>query len=274
MSTESRHFAVIGDVNGAMHEMSRQVHRFERRSGRVLEFVLQVGNFGPNRDAADLTTHAAHSREKTLGDFPEFASGRAQFPWEVIFIGGAHEPYGFLDEHADGGTLADNCTYLGRAGCVERAGLRIGGLSGVYSEPHYSTDRPPLADMPHASKKLFTYFNSRDVDRLLDMAPLDILLLHEWPAGVIRPADRQRLDAHAHRLHLNATDCPVLRELIDLVRPRWVFCSRLQTSYLAKLGPAKHPTTHVRCLGALSGPDDAMSLMCHNRDMIWEITTG
>jgi len=128
--------------------------------------------------------------------------------------------------------------------------------------------------MPHASKKLYTYFNSRDVDRLLDAAPLDILLLHEWPAGIIRPADRDRFDAQAHRLHLGDPDCRVLRELIDLVRPRWVFCGRLQTCYLAKLGSVKRPTTHVRCLGALSGPDDAMSLMCHNQDMMWELTTG
>ena len=274
MSTVSRYFVVVGEVHGAMHRMASRCHALEQRSGRVLQFVLQVGNFEPNRDSADLATMAAHSREKVLGDFPDFASGKAHFPWEVIFIGGAHEPYGMLEQYPEGGTLVENCTYLGRAGCVEREGLRIGGLSGIYCEPYYNADRPPLADMAHVSKKLYTYFNTHDVDRLLDLAPLDVLLLHEWPAGIIRPADLPRLQEQAHRLHLDSVDSPVLRELVDLLRPRWIFCGRLQTSYLVKLGPAKNPTTHVRCLGALAGPDPALSLMCYHQDMIWEATTG
>jgi hypothetical protein len=33
----------------------------------------------------------------------------------VLFVGGNHEPWGHLDQHCDGGQLADNVQFLGRA---------------------------------------------------------------------------------------------------------------------------------------------------------------
>jgi len=90
--TQELFFAAVGDVHGQMHEMVRLLSAWEGRAGRALAFVLQVGDFEPVRDQKDLDTVAAPMCYRKLGDFPDFHSGRATFPWPVWFIGGNHEP--------------------------------------------------------------------------------------------------------------------------------------------------------------------------------------
>src|SRR5690242_2689007 len=108
------YFAGVGDVHGEHHRMIERLARWEDASGLRLGFVLQVGDFEPHRHAEDLATKTGPAKYRRLGDFPDFASGRAKFPWPVYAIGGNHEPYGWLDEMPHGGALAPNCTYLGR----------------------------------------------------------------------------------------------------------------------------------------------------------------
>lgn len=50
----------------------------------------------------------------------------------TLFIGGNHEASGFLQELPYGGWVAPNIYYMGHASVVQYAGLRIGGLSGIY----------------------------------------------------------------------------------------------------------------------------------------------
>lgn len=106
-----------------MDAMVRALSKWERGHGRPLDFVLQVGDFEPHRDEADLATMAAPSRYRVLGDFPDYAAGRRRFPWPLYFVGGNDEPYGLLDRLAPGDAIVGNCTYLGRVGVHRIAGL-------------------------------------------------------------------------------------------------------------------------------------------------------
>ena len=137
--TDEVMFAAVGDVHGHQHLMVERLTRWEVAAGSRLGFVLQVGDFEPHRHEADLVTKTGPARYKRLGDFPDFLHGRAKFPWPVYAIGGNHEPYGWLDEMAEGGVLAPNCSYLGRAGCTEIEGLRVAFLSGIYSPKAFDT---------------------------------------------------------------------------------------------------------------------------------------
>eukprot|EP00419_Tripos_fusus_P022021 CAMPEP_0172721510 /NCGR_PEP_ID=MMETSP1074-20121228/79228_1 /TAXON_ID=2916 /ORGANISM="Ceratium fusus, Strain PA161109" /LENGTH=405 /DNA_ID=CAMNT_0013547265 /DNA_START=58 /DNA_END=1275 /DNA_ORIENTATION=+ len=139
-------FAVVGDVHGQFSSMVALVQRWESLHRLRIDFVLQVGDLEPHRDEADLSTMAAPSKHRMLGDFPRVLAGEIQLPWPVYFIGGNHEPYGWLEEHPHGFQLCHNLHYLGRAG-VQRIGpLRIAALSGVHRVETYAAERPMLPE--------------------------------------------------------------------------------------------------------------------------------
>jgi lariat debranching enzyme len=241
-------FAVVGDVHGEMHAMVRRLAAWEKRARRALAFVLQVGDFEPHRDAEDLATMAAPAKYKVLGDFPDYVAGRAAFPWPVYFIGGNHEPYGFLDAEPDGFELVANCRYLGRVGVVEPHGLRVAGLSGIYRDEAFGVIRPPVASLGAVSNKAFAYFNERDVERALDLERADVLLLHDWPADVVDPADAAAFEQQRRSMRYDAVGNEYARLLVDGLRPRLVACGHLHKAYRAVVRHATGEVTRVCCL--------------------------
>ena len=182
-------FAVVGDVHGAMWTMIRLLNGWEKSRKRRLDFVLQVGDFEPHRDEADLSTMAAPAKYRHLGDFPAFARGEAQFPWPVWFIGGNHEPYGWLETMEEGGQVTSNCSFIGRANIVSVQGLRVAGLSGIYRPELFGISRPPVDEFDFRSNKEWIGWNEGDIERLLSLGEADVLLLHEWPCQF---SDNQR----------------------------------------------------------------------------------
>ena len=191
-------FAAVGDVHGAMHAMVRLLDGWETAHRRHIDFVLQVGDFEPHRHEADLESASIPTKYRDLGDFPDFAAGRARFDWPIYFIGGNHEPFGFLESMPNGGLAAPNCRYLGRVGRVEVGGLTVVGLTGIYSELGLG-GRPPRHAMARTKKKLYAYFSEEDVERAISHGRADVLVLHEWPRGAIQPDQRRACAACAAR---------------------------------------------------------------------------
>ncbi|MGF1489704.1 MAG: metallophosphoesterase [Prochloraceae cyanobacterium] len=142
------YFAAVGDVHGDMYLMLNLLKKWEAKHCRSLSFILQVGDFEAHRHQKDLTTMDAPSKYKKLGDFQAFYRSKAKFPYPIYFIGGNHEPYGFLDLYPNGGEIARNCYYFGRVGSIELAGLKIVGLSGIYKPELFDrSTRPPIEDI-------------------------------------------------------------------------------------------------------------------------------
>jgi hypothetical protein len=162
--------------------------------------------------------------------FGHRAGGRAVFPWPVWFIGGNHEPYGFLDTMPEGGTVAPNCHYLGRAGRVELGGLQIVGLSGIFS-PSRLAGRPPVSEIARTKKKLYTYFTEEDVSRALVAGPADVLVVHDWPRGAVDPADHPELVGKRRYSLPDGPGNEYARLLVDLLQPRLVLAGHLHWSY-------------------------------------------
>ena len=78
-----------------------------------------------------------------MGTFPQVA------PVLTIFIGGNHEASNYNWELYHGGWVAPNIFFLGYANVVKVAGVRIGGLSGIYNRKHYQMGHfevPPYSD--------------------------------------------------------------------------------------------------------------------------------
>lgn len=63
----------------------------------------------------------------------------------MFAVGGNHEASNYLWELYYGGWVAPNIYYLGHAGVVWFGGIRIGGLSGIFNDLHYTMvhSRPP-----------------------------------------------------------------------------------------------------------------------------------
>lgn len=246
-----RAFAVVGDVHGAMHAMVGQVEAASRRLGVTPEFVLQVGDFEPHRDEADLASMSSPRKYRRLGDFADYHSGRARFPWPVYFIGGNHEPYGFLDRLGSG-PVAPNCAFLGRVGRVELGGLRVVGLSGI-EKPRLLAGRPSL-DAPGARTKDLVGFSSAEVSQACAAGPADLLLLHDWPAGAVDPLDAA-LFAAGHRAGApEAVGNDSARAVVDALRPDWVFCGHMHRGYRSTIAHPQGQPTQLAGLAKVGSP--------------------
>ena len=241
--------AIIGDVHGAMWTMIRSLQSWEKARKRKIDFVLQVGDFEPHRDEWDLATMAAPAKYRQLGDFPMFARGNARFPWPIWFIGGNHEPYGWLETMLDGGQVARNCHFIGRANIVSVGELRVAGLSGIFKPELFVAPRPSLVRFNELSNKNWIGWNEGDIERLTQLGRADVLLLHEWPSA---------FDAK-QRHPPDETGRAWVELLLESLRPKMIFCGHLHARYRSavRVGGAMIP---VECLAQVSSGRDAFAV--------------
>ncbi|BCM93048.1 hypothetical protein IAD21_04935 [Abditibacteriota bacterium] len=242
-------FAVVGDVHGAMWTMIRLLSGWEKSHKRRLDFVLQVGDFEPHRDEADLSTMAAPAKYRHLGDFPAFARGEAEFPWPIWFIGGNHEPYGWLSTMETGGQVAANCSFIGRANIISVADLRVAGLSGIFRPELFSASRPSVDEFDFRSNKEWIGWNEEDIEWLLSLGRADILLLHEWPCEF---SDNQR--------HIPLPEAwEWIELLLKSLRPQIIFCGHLHSRWRSA-AQVRGISVAVECLSQVSSGPDAFAV--------------
>jgi len=234
-----------------------------------LRFVLQVGDFEPHRHDADLRTMDCPSKYRKLGDFPDFFAGHQEFPWPIYFIGGNHEPYGYLDKYPEGGELIANCRYLGRAETLELEGLRVAGLTGIYSPEFFTQSRPTLQDFGKLSLRRWTYFHEDDVDRLLaqnEGQAVDVLILHDWPAHLIAHEGLPRFAFLDSGLKSTNIGNEISEFVMRSLQPRLVLCGHMHTSYRRHLALKNARTIDVCCLGSYHNAREAIAIFHVDED--------
>ena len=123
--------------------MVREALRWQEEHQTQIDLILCVGDFQTLRGEIDMRAMACPAKYQQVGDYPAYHVGEKSFPAEVVFIGGNHEAYNWLETMPTGGRLGPQCYYLGRWGVIERLGLRIGGLTGNYSPRAYEAGRMP-----------------------------------------------------------------------------------------------------------------------------------
>lgn len=251
-------FAAVGDVHGDMYAMLRLLQSWESRFRKQLAFVLQVGDFEPHRNAADVATMDAPNKYKKLGNFPNFYSGKSIFPWPIWFIGGNHEPYGFLDQKPEGFEVAKNCHYLGRVGSVVLGKLKIVGVSGIYREDLYYRKRPDVSQIGSRSNKDYIGFTQDEIAQAIDLKSADILLLHEWPRGVISPVDMAEFQQWRCSLgYDDEVGNDYARMLVEFLKPKLVLCGHMHKRYRNQVSFSPGVVTDICCLANVAQGWDA-----------------
>lgn len=259
-------FAAVGDVHGHMDIMVSLLKKMEGRLEKEIEFVLQVGDFEPHRDEDDLSTMAAPSKYRKLGDFPNYYKEQLIFPWSIYFIGGNHEPYGFLEQITKGGEVCSNCYYIGRANYQEISNLLVAGLSGIYREDYYSVPRPSFEEIDRKSNKLYSYFNKDDVEFLLTLKQIDILILHEWPSNIIRNEDEKEINSLSKTLSYDSVGNEYSRLVIEFLEPKLVLCGHMHKKYRSQIVTESGKTVNVCCLTNVKQGRDSIALFEYDCD--------
>jgi lariat debranching enzyme len=90
---------------------------------------------------------------------------------------------------------------------------------------------------------------------LLTVEGPDILLLHEWPAGIIASEDEQEFEQQRRSLRYDRVGNDPARMLVDLLQPRLVLCGHMHRGYRRTIGD-----TRFACLAHVMHGDDAFAV--------------
>ncbi len=257
---QDTYFAAVGDVHGEMYLMLAILDKIQSKLNKSISFVLQVGDFEPHRNYADVMTMDAPSKYKKLGEFHHFYTKNYQFPYPIYFIGGNHEPYGFLDRLPPKVTeIASNCYYLGRVGCLELAGLKIVGVSGIYKAKLFD-NRPPISQINSRSNSDYIGFTYKEINQAIDYQKTDILLLHEWANNIVAEKDQEILSQYLPRRKYEEIGNEYASYLIEILQPRLVLCGHMHFPYRNSLSFPDGNSCHICCLANVTKGREAMAI--------------
>jgi len=212
---------IVGDIHGNLDLMYNFFLNWEKDNNKRIDAILQVGDFQVLRGEKDLQHLYVPPKYAWLSDFPDYYSGLKKAPFNTFFIGGNHEAWSFLNEHNEGGFIAPNIYYFGRAGYLEIYGKKIGGLTGIYSPKHYDQDFPSDPCYNHA------YYRKTDIQRL-SQNKLDILLTHDWAV----PKKFINITKEVGSFDSNENLNPPTLDLVDKVSPSYVFSGHRHAFFL------------------------------------------
>jgi lariat debranching enzyme len=253
---------VAGDIHGHWRSFRDTVEELHAKA--PLDAVLQCGDAQPLRDPADLEYMNCPSRFRDAGDFQVFFKGTNVFPVPMLFIGGNHEPWGYLDEYRQGGELTTNIEFLGRVGMRDICGLRVAGISGVHSPIHFDVAHP-APPYPPSRRKAATYYNREDVSRANAFVHADILLLHEWP-DLMNAARSASWPSHWRNVGSSQ-----LSAVVDRLSPSWCFCGHMHFAAQCRSG-----CTQIVCLSDFhcSSADSVVILDTEDSNYYWPLRHG
>ena len=222
--------------------------------GRPVDRVLAVGDVEAFLQGNDHRRKAA--KRGMPAEFAQYAGGQRKMKRPLYFIGGNNEDFEALHDSPEGFELAPNVHYLGRAGLQQLGGLRVAYLSGIHAPRFYAQPlkRPTSLD----TAKQAGYFRTPEVERVMALRDVDLLLVHEWPRGIVQRARDEGLST-TRPLPSYWLGNPITRRLVDTVRPRWMLCGHSHKGFAVSLGGEGHrPVSRIACLDQAARPDEAV----------------
>ncbi|XP_018052069.1 PREDICTED: lariat debranching enzyme [Atta colombica] len=230
--------AVEGCAHGELDIIYETIQEIEKIDGRKIDLLICCGDFQATRNLNDLKCMAISDKYKDMCTFYKYYSGEKKAPILTIFIGGNHEASNYLQELPYGGWVAPNIYYLGYAGVVQVAGIRIAGLSGIYKSRHWMQghyEKPPYTD---STIRSVYHIRNIEVFRLKQLSgKIDIFLSHDWPAGVTKYGDEDILlkqkPFFKDDIESNTLGSPPCMELLERLYPSYWFSAHLHCKFAA-----------------------------------------
>ncbi|TSC31910.1 metallophosphoesterase [Corallococcus sp. Z5C101001] len=253
MPQDSLLVAALGDIHGRFHRVEAWLDALEQARGRRVDLVLAVGDVEAFRRADDHRRKAA--KRSMPAEFAEYADGLRRVKRPLYFIGGNNEDFEALHDLQDGGDLAPDVHYLGRAGLRELDGLRVAYLSGIHA-PRF-IDQPLRRPTSLDTSKQAGYFRASEVERVSAARDVDLLLVHEWPRGIVQKA-RDEPPSPPRPLPSPWIGNPVTRKLVDAVQPKWVLCGHSHKPFAVSLESHGRAPSRVACMDQASRPDTSV----------------
>lgn len=245
-----------GDIHGALNRFYEEVLAFETRLGLPFEWVLHVGDVGvwPDPDRVDRATR----KHEGAGDFPGWLSDGRAVPRPTVFIKGNHDDFEWLEERRDVEVLP-GLTYLASGSILDLGGggegIRVAGLGGCYGPSDYGRQSRHLQGYARR------HYTRDEIDLLSGRRGVDVLLLHDAPAGV--GLVKRHPDGRQRRYTSQAVG---LREAISGVRPRVCFFGHHHMRVDADVAG-------VRCIGLniVARPGNLVAVDLEARGRDWSV---
>ncbi|XGW21121.1 hypothetical protein V3C99_004237 [Haemonchus contortus] len=246
-SSRKLRIAIAGCAHGEMDKIYEVLAEIEKERGYKFDLLICCGDYQAVRNYGDL--HHMHVSEKyrSLQTFYKYYSGEKEAPILTIFVGGNHEASGYLSELPNGGWVAPKIYYMGFANVIRFAGLRIAGLSGIYNAKEFNRghyERPPYSDR----SEVISSYHVRNIDvwRLKHLKPadddytsnpIDIMVTHDWPAGIVDYGDKQLLlrtkPFFHHDIEHGNLGNPSTMQILYETRPRYWLSAHLHVAFAA-----------------------------------------
>ncbi|HVE82091.1 MAG TPA: metallophosphoesterase [Myxococcales bacterium] len=238
----------IGDIHGRFHRVQGWLGALEKALGREADLVFAVGDVEAFLHAEDHRRKAA--KRAMPAEFADYAAGRATLRHPLWFIGGNNEDFETLHDLPGGGDLPGGCHYLGRAGVRQMKGLTVAYLSGILAPKHF--ERPLEAPRTRDTHKQAGYFRKPEVVKLVAEAKeVDLLLVHEWPKGLVRRSRDRSLRAY----RFPWIGSPVTREVMERIRPSWLWAGHSHVPYATTVKHGDGQVTRIACLDQAARPE-------------------
>uniref|UniRef100_A0A914BUY3 Lariat debranching enzyme C-terminal domain-containing protein n=1 Tax=Acrobeloides nanus TaxID=290746 RepID=A0A914BUY3_9BILA len=241
--------AVAGCSHGEMDLIYDTLANWERQSGKKFDLLICPGDFQAIRNFGDLHHMETPPKYKDLMTFHKYYSGEKVAPILTIFVGGNHESSGYMAELPYGGWVAPNIYYMGWASVVRFAGLRIGGLSGIYEKekdfqqghyekPHYSNRSLGRAIHVRAVE-VFKLKQLRSREDAFVQNPIDVMVTHDWPLGITDYGNVEELFHHKPSFRpqvvANTLGNPPAMGLLSETRPKYWFAAHMHCVFRAEV---------------------------------------
>ncbi|XP_008211009.1 lariat debranching enzyme [Nasonia vitripennis] len=177
--------AIEGCAHGELESIYDAIIESEKVDGKKVDLLICCGDFQATRNLRDLKCMAVPDKYKEMGTFYKYYTGEKVAPILTIFIGGNHEASNHLQELSYGGWAAPNIYYLGYAGVVTVAGIRIAGMSGIYKSHDYMKGHHEYPPYNNNTMRSAYHIRNLDIFRLKQLSgPIDIIISHDWPLGI------------------------------------------------------------------------------------------
>ncbi|KAK9461573.1 DBR1-domain-containing protein [Lipomyces oligophaga] len=184
---------------GCCHSELDKIYNSIRKLEIPIDLLIIGGDFQAVRNYRDLKCMAVPEKYLRLGDFADYYSGKKLAPVLTIFVGGNHEASNYLWELYHGGWVAPNIYYAGAANVLDFAGIRIGLVSGTWSEAHYNWGHHERVPYYRGAERSAYHIRQYDIQRLYNAnssttsKPVDIMVSHDWPQGIEKYGDLNAL---------------------------------------------------------------------------------